>query len=74
MQEAGNYKQNKRNLSYVLYKVSNLEGSVIEFQNRGFKVDFGSKNKSHNALIYFSEGPYIELLNKVPVPFCIHLI
>ena len=62
------------NLSHVLYKVSNLEDSVIEFQNRGFKVEFGSKNKPHNALIYFSEGPYIELLNKAPVPFYTHLI
>jgi hypothetical protein len=61
-------------LSHVLYKVSNLEDSVIEFQNRGFKVEFGSKNKPHNALIYFSEGPYIELLNKAPVPFYTHLI
>ena len=40
----------------------------------GFKVELGSKNKPHNALIYFSEGPYIELLNKAPVPFYINLI
>jgi hypothetical protein len=40
----------------------------------GFKVEFGSKNKPHNALIYFSEGPYIELLNKAPVPFYISLV
>jgi hypothetical protein len=31
------------NLSHVLYKVSNLEDSVIEFQKGGVKVEFGSK-------------------------------
>jgi hypothetical protein len=61
-------------VSHVLYKVNNLQDSVTKFQNMGFKVEFGSKNKPHNALIYFSEGPYIELLNKAPVPFYISLV
>lgn len=56
-------------VSHVLYKVSNLEDAVIEFRNAGFKVEYGSKNNPHNALIYFSDGPYIELLNKAPLPF-----
>ena len=61
-------------VSHVLYKANDLESAIIKFQNMGFKVEYGSKNKPHNALIYFSEGPYIELLSKAPVPFYIHLI
>ena len=36
-----------------------------EFEKSGFKVEYGSKTKPHNALIYFSEGPYIEILEKL---------
>lgn len=61
-------------VGHVLYKGNNLENSVKKFQNMGFKVEYGSKNKPHNALIYFSEGPYIELIDKAPVPFYFYLI
>jgi hypothetical protein len=54
-------------LSHVLYKVSNLNKSVNEFIKKGFHVEFGSKNRPHNALIYFSDGPYIELIKAPPV-------
>ena len=54
-------------LSHVLYKVNNLNKSVNEFIKKGFHVEFGSKKNPHNALIYFSEGPYIELIEKAPV-------
>ena len=54
-------------LSHVLYKVSNLNKSVNEFIKKGFHVEIGSKKNPHNALIYFSEGPYIELIEKAPV-------
>ena len=61
-------------ISHVLYKANDLESAVVKFQNMGFEVEYGSKNKPHNALIYFSEGPYIELLSKAPVPLYIHII
>lgn len=54
-------------LSHILYKVSDLNKSVNEFIKKGFHVEFGSKKNPHNALIYFSEGPYIELIEKAPV-------
>jgi hypothetical protein len=54
-------------VSHILYKVNNLEESVLKFQDEGFNVEYGSKIHPHNALIYFSEGPYIELLEKAPV-------
>ena len=61
-------------VSHVLYKVNDLQRAVVKFQNMGFKVEFGSKHKPHNALIYFSEGPYIELLSRAPVSWPINLI
>ena len=54
-------------VSHVLYKTNNLEASFKEFEKLGYKVVYGSRKKPHNALIYFSEGPYIELLEKAPV-------
>ena len=54
-------------VSHVLYKTNNLEASFKEFEKLGYKVVNGSRKKPHNALIYFSEGPYIELLKKAPV-------
>ncbi len=54
-------------LSHILYKSNNLSKSVKKFQNEGFKVEYGSKHNSKNALIYFSEGPYIEILEKAPI-------
>ena len=54
-------------ISHVLYKVNDLNKSVNEFIKEGFHVEFGSKKNPHNALIYFSEGPYIELIKAPPV-------
>lgn len=54
-------------VSHILYKTNNLEASFKEFEKLGYKVVNGSRKKPHNALIYFSEGPYIELLEKAPV-------
>lgn len=56
-------------VSHLLYKVNNLETAINNFKELGYRVDYGSKYKPHNALIYFSEGPYIELLEKAPVSF-----
>lgn len=56
-------------LSHILYKVNDLNKSVKDFKDQGFHVEYGSKNHPHNALIYFSEGPYIELLEKAPISF-----
>jgi len=54
-------------LGHVLYKTTNLKLAVETFRKKGFRVEFGSNSKPHNALIYFSEGPYIELLEKAPI-------
>ena len=54
-------------LSHVIYKTDDLDKSVEDFKSQGFKVDYGSKYNPHNALIYFSKGPYIELVPRAPV-------
>jgi hypothetical protein len=54
-------------LSHILYKTNNLPKAVQQFEEEGFKVEYGSKHSPKNALIYFSEGPYIEILEKAPI-------
>ena len=54
-------------LSHILYKSNNLSEAVKQFEEEGFKVEYGSKDNPSNALIYFSEGPYIEILEKAPI-------
>ena len=54
-------------VSHVLFKTNDLKKTIKEFEKSGFKVEYGSKKKPHNALIYFSEGPYIEILEKAPI-------
>ena len=54
-------------LSHILYKATTLSEAVKQFENNGFKVEYGSKTNPKNALIYFSEGPYIEILEESPV-------
>ncbi|MBP1737684.1 MAG: hypothetical protein H6Q60_1565 [Oscillospiraceae bacterium] len=49
-------------VSHIMYRVQNLDKGVEEFRKRGFEVEYGKEKKPINALIYFSEGPYIELL------------
>ena len=61
-------------VSHVLFKTNDLKKTIKEFEKSGFKVDYGSKKKPHNALIYFSEGPYIEILEKAPITSFIKLI
>jgi len=61
-------------VSHVLFKTNDLKKTIKEFEKFGFKVEYGSKKKPHNALIYFSDGPYIEILEKAPVTSLIKLI
>ncbi len=49
-------------LGHVIYVVKNLDVAVKEWREKGFTVEYGRTKKPMNALIYFSEGPYIELL------------
>ena len=56
-------------ISHVIYKANDLNKSIELYRDMGYNVEYGSKYNPHNALIYFSDGPYIELLEKSPVSF-----
>ncbi len=49
-------------LGHVIFVVKDLDAAVKEWRDKGFTVEYGRTKKPMNALIYFSEGPYIELL------------
>ncbi len=52
----------KMKLSHILYKVKDLDEAVKDFEKMGFTVRYGAKKeKAFNALIWFEEGPFIEL-------------
>jgi len=61
-------------VSHVIYKVDNLIEGFNYFKIKGFQIEYGSKKNPHNALIYFSEGPYIEILEKAPIPYYAKII
>ena len=55
-------------LGHVVYKVNDLSQAVADFEARGFAVEYGTVKKPYNALIYFSHGPYLELLARTGMP------
>lgn len=55
-------------LSHVILKVEQLDKAVQEYREKGFIVEYGRKENPINALIYFSKGPYIELLDGTRMP------
>lgn len=56
------------NTSHIILKVKDLHKAVNEYREKGFSVEYGSAKNSYNALIYFSEGPYIEILAGTGMP------
>ena len=59
---------------HIIYKVNNLQWAVKECRDKGFEVEYGRKENPNNALIYFSEGAYIELLQNTGMPKIVKLI
>ena len=55
-------------LGHVVYKVKDLSRAVAVFEARGFAVEYGTVKHPYNALIYFSSGPYLELLARTGMP------
>lgn len=54
--------------SHVILKVEDLDAAVREYRERGFAVEYGRAKNPINALIYFSKGPFIELLDGTGLP------
>lgn len=55
-------------LSHVLLKVSDLDEAVEKYRSEGFHVEYGRAEKPYNALIYFADRSYLELLWKTGMP------
>lgn len=55
-------------LSHVILKVDRLDEAVREYREKGFAVEYGKTKNPYNALVYFSEGPYLELLAGTGLP------
>ncbi len=55
-------------VGHITYKVDDLEEAVNRFRKGGFTVEYGKKKKPYNALIYFSSGPYLEILLRTGAP------
>jgi len=55
-------------LSHVVYKVENLDAAVTQYRKDGFDVEYGKEKKPYNAVIYFADGSYLELLYKTGMP------
>lgn len=55
------------NISHLLYKVDNLHDSVERFRDMGFRVEYGKEKEPYNALIYFTDHSYIELIENMHI-------
>lgn len=55
-------------LGHIIYKVDDLDEAVKEYTQMGFTVEYGKKKNPYNALIYFAQGPYLELLERTGMP------
>ncbi len=64
----------KVKVSHIIVKVDDLHQAVAEYQDKGFEVEFGSAKNPHNAIIYFSNGPYLELLASTGMPKIMKMI
>jgi len=51
-------------VSHILYKVNDLDAAVKKYTDEGFVVEYGKAKNPHNALIYFSEGPFLEIFKR----------
>jgi hypothetical protein len=61
-------------VSHILYKVSDLNKSVKQWEDKGFVIEYGKAKNPYNALIYFSDGPYLELFQNSGMPKFVKLL
>ena len=55
-------------VGHILYKVKDLDGAVERYTQEGFVVEYGKAKNPYNAVVYFSTGPYLELLARTGMP------
>lgn len=61
-------------INHLLYKVNDLDKSVAYFRKKGFTVEYGKEKNPTNALIYFPQGPYIELISSMNMPKILQIV
>ncbi|MBA4701047.1 MAG: VOC family protein [Ruminococcus sp.] len=61
-------------ISHLLYKVDNLKESVQKFRDMGFQVEYGREKEPYNALIYFPDHSYIELIENMHITSFIKML
>ena len=60
-------------LDHIIIHVDSLEKAIEDFTHVGFNVCPGrAGKKQYNAMIYFKEGPYLELLAPSTFPWFLH--
>lgn len=60
-------RNNEMNISHLLYKVDDLAEAVQRFRDMGFQVEYGKEKDPYNALIYFMDHSYIELIENMHI-------
>lgn len=55
-------------VGHVIYKADDLDQAVAGFRAEGFDVEYGRARNPRNAVIYFSVGPYLEIISRVSMP------
>ena len=55
-------------VGHVIYKADDLAQAVARFRRQGFDVEYGQPRRPRNAVIYFSTGPYLEIISGVRMP------
>ena len=55
-------------VGHIVYKADDLQAAVEKFRAQGFEVEYGRAKNPSNALIYFSQGPYLEIRTGVTMP------
>jgi catechol 2,3-dioxygenase-like lactoylglutathione lyase family enzyme len=61
-------------ISHVVYKVTDLDEAVARYRDDGFDIDYGRGKNPYNALVYFADGSYLELLGKTRLPGVVKIV
>ncbi|MGO1480597.1 MAG: VOC family protein [Brachybacterium sp.] len=55
-------------IGHIVYKADDLSATIENFRAQGFEVEEGQGKDPSNALVYFREGPYLEIRSGVTMP------
>ncbi|PWK20063.1 glyoxalase-like protein [Arcicella aurantiaca] len=62
-------------IDHVLIRTTNLKKAISDFQEMGFTVCLGAKaHKAYNAMIYFEDESFIELVDVSRFPYIMQLL